>query len=88
MFYYRFRSSAGYCGTEQEFCLSFEEPLTKEEQDDFCEEYSQEAFESFSYLATGWNEDFESEEEEESFREQCECDCIEITQKEYEEWEQ
>ena len=88
MYYYKFSCDAGYCGTDQIHYLESEEPLTEEEINEICNGHQQDAFDSYSYLATGWGEDFEDEQAEEDFREGCTCYCEEISEEEYrEDWQ-
>lgn len=90
MYYYKFTSDTPYMGTEQEYYHSTSIPLTKDEIENMCDEYANDAYESFQYLLTGWNyENLEglTEEEEnemlENFRADCECGCEEISEEEY-----
>ena len=92
MFYYRFMSETPYCGTEQEFYHAFENEPPKAELEAMADDYAFEAYESFLYLHTGWNDenlegmsDEEREEFCEEFRADCLCTYEKITKKEFEE---
>ena len=76
MQYYVFIADTPYTGTTNYYPMAVEEELTKEEIANICEEYARENGESYSYLATGWCEDWESEEEEENYYADCSCECI------------
>ena len=92
MRYYKFTSGTPYCGTEQEHYVKSSEPLTQEDLEEITEEYIQQAYEDYSYLHSGWNdenlEDMTEEEAEEymdDFRADCYCEWEEISKEEYEE---
>ena len=92
MKYYKFTSGTPYCGTENEYYHKFEEQPSSNELEEMSEEYAQQAYEDYSYLHSGWNdenlEDMTEEEAEEymdDFRADCYCKWEEIDEKEYEE---
>ena len=92
MMYYKFTSGTPYCGTESEHFVKSEEPLSQEDLEQIAEEYAQQAYEDYSYLHSGWNdenlEDMTEEEAEEymdNFLADCYCECEEISREEYEE---
>lgn len=92
MEYYKFTSGTPYCGTESEHYVKFEEPVSQEDLEQMAEEYAQQAYEDYSYLRSGWNDenlaDMTEEEAEEymdDFRADCYCECEEISREEYEE---
>lgn len=92
MFYYKFTSGTPYCGTENDYYIKSDEPLSQEELEQIAEEYAQQAYEDYSYLHSGWNdedlEDMTEEEVEEymdNFRADCYCEYEEISREEYEE---
>ena len=92
MFYYKFTSGTPYCGTEQEHYVKSADPLTKEDLEEMTEEYAQQAYEDYSYLHSGWNdENLEDMTEEEAteymddFRADCYCEWEEISKEEFEE---
>ena len=92
MKYYKFVSGTPYCGTEQEHYWKSADPLSEKDLEEMSEEYAQQAYEDYSYLHSGWNdenlEDMTEEEAEEymdNFRSDCYCEWEEITEEEYEE---
>lgn len=92
MFYYKFTSGTPYCGTENEYYHQFEEQLSAAELEEMSDEYAQQAYDSYSYLHSGWDgenlEDMTEEEAEEymdDFRADCYCEYEEISEEEYDE---
>ena len=92
MYYYEFKATTPYCGTENYYYESFEEKPTEKELEEKCIEYAYENGESFEYLVFGWHNDpFEdgemTEEEYEQemslYREDCSCEYREISEEEY-----
>ena len=78
----RINYSNGYCGCEVKDDLEVE---TMEEAVFYANENLRDYAESYAYVATGWDKDFESEEEEESYYDNCTFDIDEITEEEYQE---
>ena len=92
MKYYKFTSGTPYCGTEGEHYVKSEEPLSQEDLEQIAEEYAEQAYQDYSYLHSGWNdenlEDMTEEEAEEymeNFQADCYCEYEEISREEYEE---
>ena len=92
MFYYKFTSGTPYCGTEGEHYVKSDESLTQAELEEIAEEYAQQAYEDYSYLHSGWNDEEleemteeEAEEYMDNFRADCYCEYEEISREEYEE---
>ena len=92
MFYYKFTSGTPYCGTENEYYHKFEEQPSDDELEEMSDEYAQQAYDDYSYLHSGWNdenlEDMTEEEAEEymdNFRADCYCEYAEISEDEYNE---
>lgn len=92
MFYYKFTSGTPYCGTENEYYHKFEEQPSDDELEEMSDEYAQQAYDDYSYLHSGWNdenlEDMTEEEAEEymdNFRADCYCEYVEISEDEYNE---
>lgn len=83
MKYYKFTSTTPYCGTDSVELVASEKPLEQWAIDELCEEYARENGETYSYLATGWDGDWETEEDEEEYFVDCLCTCKELT---FEEW--
>lgn len=85
MRYIHFTGGNDYCGCDIDEQEAFPDNVTDYELDEIAENKAIENGESFSHCATGWNEDFESEEEEEDYYEGCWCEWEEISKEEYEE---
>jgi hypothetical protein len=92
MFYYKFTSGTPYCGTEIEYYHQFEEQPSAAELEEMSDEYTQQAYDSYSYLHSGWDgenlEDMTEEEAEEymdDFYADCYCEYGEISEEEYNE---
>lgn len=83
MYYYKFTATTPYCGTDTEELFESEEPLEQWAIDEMCADYAREVGETYSYLATGWDEDWDTEEDEENYFADCSCECEELT---FEEW--
>lgn len=83
MKYYKFTATTPYCGTDRVELIESEEGLSSAEIDEMCTEYAYENGEQFTYLATGWDEDWGSEEDEENYFADCSCICEELT---FEQW--
>lgn len=86
MVYIKFVGGNGYCGCDWEEYQAFEE-FNEKEFDEILEELSYENAESYEYVATGWGEDFETEEEREDYYDRAlsEGNWFEVTEEEYEE---
>ncbi len=92
MFYYKFTSGTPYCGTENEYYVKSAEPLSEGDLEALADEYAEQAYQDYSYLHSGWNdenlEDMTEEEAEEymdNFRADCYCEYEETSREEYEE---
>ena len=92
MNYYKFTSGTPYCGTENDYYVKSAEPLSKGDLETIADEYAEQAYQDYSYLHSGWNdenlEDMTEEEAEEymdNFRADCYCEYEEISREEYEE---
>ena len=86
MKYFRFTANTPYAGTTNDYYFAVEDNAATEDFLDECaEEFAYENGETFEYLATGWDEDFETEKDREAYYADCYCDYEEITKEEYEE---
>lgn len=85
MKYVKFICDTPYCGTKMEEYLSFDDDVTEEELNDILNDRIYDNAESFEYCATGWGEDFESEEDREAYYEDCTGSWAFVTKEEYEE---
>ena len=86
MVYIKFIGGNGYCGCDWEEYQAFEE-FNEKEFDEILEELSYENAESYEYVATGWGEDFETEDDREDYYDRAlsEGNWFEVTEEEYEE---
>ncbi len=67
MRYIHFYGSSGYCGTDYHELRTFDDDIEDSELNDISAELAHDNAETYSYLATGWSEEFESEEEEQEY---------------------
>ena len=70
MFYYKFTSGTPYCGTENDYYVKSAEPLSKGDLEAIADEYAEQAYQDYSYLHSGWNDENLEGMTEEEFREQ------------------
>ena len=85
MKYIKFYGGNGYSGCDFEQYEAYEDNITEEALAEIAYELANDNAQSYEYIATGWDEDFESEEERESYYENIECGWEEVTKEEYEE---
>ena len=78
----RITYSNGYCGCDETEVLEVE---NMEEAEAYANENTYQYGESYEYVATGWDEDFESEEDRDYYYENCTYFIEEITEEEYQE---
>lgn len=78
----RINYSNGYCGCDESEVLEVE---NIKEAEAYAVEGVHDYAESYTYVVTGLDESFESEEEEEAYYENCTFDIEEITEEEYKE---
>ena len=67
MRYILITGSNGYYGGDFKEVIKIDDDLTAEDIDFIAEQLTYENAEDYSYLATNWNEGFETEEEEEIY---------------------
>lgn len=90
-YYVRFSFSNGYCGCDREdyICRMAIDDISQSEVDDLIqEEFETEMYEyleTYEYVATGWGEDWESEEDREEYYQGEYCNWEYITEEEYHE---
>lgn len=71
--YARFSLDNGYCGCQKEeyLKLTFEDDTTEEKIEETFKEYFEEEMyqylETYEYVARGWDDDWETEEDEEAY---------------------
>jgi hypothetical protein len=94
MKYYKFTADTPFSGTENTFYQCEENPLSEQELESLCADYSRDNAESFDYLVFGWNYDpveegemTEEEYEQEMENYYCDCSCSweEISEEEFNE---
>ena len=69
MKYIRFYGGNGYCGCDYEYYESFGDDTSENEIETYATELGYENAESYEYVATGWNEDFETEDDRQEYYE-------------------
>lgn len=85
MKYVKFSGGNGYCGCDFEEYIAFPDDTTKVFLDDMLQDKIFDNADAFSYVATGWGDDFESDEEREAYFEDCEGVWEYVTKEEFEE---
>lgn len=83
MAYVKFSGGNGYCGCDFEEYVKFDYDVDEDFLDDCLNDLVHDNAETFSYVATGWDGDWESEEEEERYYEDCSGSWEIITEEEY-----
>lgn len=83
--YIRFIGGNGYCGCDIDEVEVFPDDTTDKELDQCADDMAMENGESFEDVATGWDRDFESEEEREDYYDGCYCSWHEISEEDYKE---
>lgn len=69
MKYVRFYGNNGFCGTDYEEYVTFEDDVSENEIDEISNEYAYENAETYEYMKDGWDPQGESEEDEEWYYE-------------------
>ncbi len=82
MKYYHLHGETAYCGTDVDEYFAEEGEIDGE---DYQEGMLQQLFDSYSYLATGWDEESDDPDFEENFKADCYVYLTEISKEEYEE---
>lgn len=80
--YFKLECYTPYAGTDQIDYLEFD---SEEEGNGYGEDTAAENAGSYSYLASGWGEDFENEEAEEDYYSNCGYILTEVSKEEFEE---
>lgn len=81
--YFKFTANTPYCGTENTEYLELSDTVTEAELNEIAAEMAHENGESYDYLHTGWDEDFEDEEDEQWYYDSCTCNWEEVTVDEF-----
>lgn len=69
MKYVRFYGGNGYCGCDYEEYQVFEDDVPEDEIETYATELGYENAENYEYVVTGWNEDFETEDDRQEYYE-------------------
>lgn len=69
MKYVKFYGNNGFCGTDYEEYVAFEDDVSENEIDEMSNEYAYENAETYEYMKDGWDPQEESEEDEEWYYE-------------------
>lgn len=85
MRYIHFYGTNGYCGCDYDEYLEVEDDTPAKEIDRYSEEFAYEWAESYEYVARGWDSDWESEDERNSYYEDAfsNANWEEITEEEF-----
>lgn len=83
MLYVKCFCENGYCGCDMEDVLTFEEGTSEIEIDECIRDIAIDHAESFEYVATGWGNDFESDEDRDFYYENIDYSWKYITKEEY-----
>jgi len=67
MKYVHFSGNNGYCGTDYDEYVAFEDDCSENEIYDYSDELAYSCAESYEYLVTGSYDDFESEDDREAY---------------------
>ena len=82
--YYKLTVWTPFAGTEEEYYFEFDQPVTEKDLEEILDEYIQIHAEGYEYLVTGWEGDFEDEEERDNYYADCGGQWEEIIKEEYE----
>ena len=85
MRYIKIEVGNGYCGCDNTEYVEFENDITDAEIDAYAIELARDNAESFEHVATGWDEDFETENDREFYYEGAWFEWEEISEEEYNE---
>jgi len=82
--YIKFIVGTPYIGTEETIYEIYSGDTTDDFLNKILEEHICNNAESYEYLATGWGEDFESEEDRDNYYADCWGEWIDMTKEEFE----
>lgn len=85
MRFIKFFGENGYCGCDFEQYEKYEDDMPDDVLDEIAADLVQENAESFEHAATGWGNDFESEEDREFYYENASGGWEEVAEEEYNE---
>lgn len=85
MRYIHFWGSAGLSGTDYNILATFPDDTDDGHIEESSQDYAMDNAETYEYLATGWDGDFESEQEREDYYEDAlgSCDWEEVSKEEF-----
>ena len=85
MRYIHFWGNAGFAGTDYDKLATFPDDTPDSHIQEYSDELAGDNAETYEYLATGWEGDFESEQEREDYYEDALCSCgwTEVSKEEY-----
>ena len=83
MRYIRFEFGTDYCGTDNTEYQALADSVSDNEINEIANDLANENAEQYTYLATGWDDDWESEEDEASYYEGIWYEWEEISEEEY-----
>ena len=75
MKYVKFYGNNGFCGTDYEEYVAFEDDVSENEIDNMSNEYAYENAETYEYMKYAWSSGYESEEDEEWYYENAMESC-------------
>lgn len=75
MKYVRFYGNNGYCGTDYEEYIAFEDDVLEEEINNISNEYAYENAEDYEYMKDAWSPEYVSEEDEDWYYENAMESC-------------
>lgn len=84
MRYIHFFGNTGYCGTDYHYFNEYTDDFPDAILNQISEDYRIDNASSYEYLATGWDDDFEDDEEEEAYYAEAEGYWEEVSKEEYE----
>ena len=85
MQYVRMVFDNGYSECREENYLAFDDECTERDINMYAQENLQDYAESYAYVETGWGNDFEDEEDEGYYYENCDYDWDFISEEEWKE---
>lgn len=80
--------SNNYCGCDSEEYYIFPEGTSDIEIDEYLEQGMYDYAEQYEHVAKGWGEDWENEDEEEAYYNNCVFDWYEATEEERQDYEE
>lgn len=83
MRYIKFTGGNGYTGCDIEDYVAYED-ISDEELNEIANEYALDNGETYEFVATGWDEDWEDEADREDYYDSCWCIWEEISEEEFE----